>query len=270
MNPNFRADLHIHSTASDGTLSPFEILDLAEKIGLSGLSITDHDTVAAYTPELLKEAEKRGLRLVTGVEFSTTYENGPVHILGYNFDLGDTELRNFCQRHRENREKRNRKMVVLLQKKGLEITFEEIEHQGTMGRPHIADLLVKKGYIADHNQAFKRYLGEGKCCYVPAEPVTVEETLDVIHKAKGLAFLAHPHLGRMRTVKKLLEFPFDGLECYYARFPLNEEKPYLQLAESQNLLISGGSDFHGAIKPHNPLGASWIDEERFNQICQSR
>lgn len=270
MKSEFRADLHLHSTASDGTLTPLEILDEAVKTRLSGLSITDHDTVASYTPELFSEAEKRGLRLLSGVEFSSTYEKGPVHVLGYNLDLANQNLHLFCERHQNIREKRNRKMIALLQKRGIQVAYEEIIHQGTIGRPHIAALLVKKGYVTDYNQAFKRYLGEGKACFVPAEPITVEETLAVIHEAKGLAFLAHPHLERMRIVKKLLSLPFDGLECYYARFPLNEEEPYLKLAKEKNLLISGGSDFHGSLKLHNPLGASWIDEERFNQICRFR
>lgn len=259
--------MHIHSIYSDGSLSPEDVLKLAAQKGLNGVSITDHDTIAAY-PEAEKWAEETGVRLVTGVEFSCYFEGINVHVLGYNFSLEGTEIPKLCKRHTKRREERNRAIIEKLKEQHIHIEERELKgHQ--VGRPHIAEVLARKGYVRDIKEAFSWYLGEGKKGYVQGETFSVEETIGVIHADGGKAFLAHPHLlpKRKLWVKKLLQHPFDGIECYYARIPLDEEKRWIALAEAKGVLISGGSDYHGAYKPSNILGSSWIDEERFNLIA---
>ena len=258
----YRADLHCHSTCSDGTSTPSEILHLAKEKGLNGIAITDHDTLDAYTKDLFKKAESIGIKLFVGVEFSTRYKGYPVHLLGY--DLQKTpEILAFCEMHQERRQSRNR--AILEKLKRLSIVIDEKElgspKDRTIGRPHIAEILLKKGLVSSIQEAFDSYIGEGKPCFEPGDSVTPEETIQKIHKAGGKAFIAHPHLVRKGSVlNALLEMPFDGIECYYGRFH-NHEQRWLKLAEEKGWLVSGGSDFHGAIKPHIELGCSWTPEE---------
>ncbi len=262
--------MHVHSIYSDGSLTPEDLLKLAAQKGLQGLSITDHDTIAAY-PNALKKAKEAKIHLITGVELSCHFEGLNVHILGYNFSLEGTEISKLCVRHTRRRQNRNRAIIEKLQ--ALNIHIEEKDLNGhQVGRPHIAQVLQRRGYVRDIKEAFTRYLAEGKPAYVLGETFTVKETIDVIHADGGKAFIAHPHLlpKRKLWLKKLLELPFDGIECYYARFPLDQEKKWLELVEDKELLICGGSDYHGEFKPQNILGSSWIDETTFNQILDRK
>jgi predicted metal-dependent phosphoesterase TrpH len=271
MTAPFRADLHCHTTCSDGSATPSEVVQNAVKIGLNGLSITDHDTIDAYATAL-PEADKLKLRMISGVEFSATLKDISIHILAYSFDLRKAVIRDYCHKHQLRREERNSGILGLLSQHGMPITEAELAEAAnsqnypgrTIGRPHIAKAMINKGYVDTVQNAFKKYIGEGKSCYVPGVAFSIEETLHVIHQAKGLAFIAHPHLiEKSSTVKDLLNMPFDGLEAYYGKFEVNIQDKWVRLAKKKNLLISGGSDFHGEIRPHVPLGASWIDEENF-------
>ena len=137
----------------------------------------------------------------------------------------------------------------------------------TVGRPHIAQVLVKKGYVNNVAEAFLKYIGEEKPCYVRGETFSVEETISVIRDAKGVAIIAHPHLIKdSGIVLKLLEMGFDGLEGYYAMFPLKQQERWIKIAKNKKWLITGGSDFHGAVKPMIPLGCSWIGEDSFRHL----
>ncbi len=263
---SFRADLHCHSTCSDGTATPEELIFLAKKIGLKGLSITDHDTVSAYTSAIPVAAEA-GILLGVGIEFSCDFQGYSVHVLGYNFPLEDAGILALCTRHQERRKDRNALMLEKLRRKGLPIDPAELLAHGTVGRPHIAQAMVEKGYVASVREAFQCYLGEGQSCYEKGEPFPVEDALRIIHAAQGKAFLAHPHLyNRQRMIKKLLELPFDGIECYYAKCSPDQERRWRTIAMERGLLLSGGSDFHGSIKPSLPLGCSWVDEAAFYKI----
>lgn len=263
--PTFRADLHTHTTCSDGTLSPLELLENAIKIGLRGLSITDHDSIDAYEIAIPK-AKELGILLGTGVEFSSQYRDCNVHILGYGYDLNDSGIQAFCKKHKERRCNRNRAILEKLAKQSMPIEEEELQGN-TIGRPHIAQLMVKKKYVASIKEAFSYYLGDHKICYVPSHVFSIEETISIIHQAKGKAFIAHPHLLKEgKIIKELLQFSFDGVECYYSRCHLEKEKRWIKIAKEKGLLMSGGSDFHGSIKPDIPLGCSWVDEETFYQI----
>ena len=268
----FRADLHMHSTASDGADTPLELLDLCQKAGLSGLSITDHDTVAAYTPALFIEAKKCRLKLGTGVEFSTRYKGKSIHILGYNIDVSCPDLLEFCASHQRRRYKRNLAMCQKLAKMGMPIGDDWLlDESGDpiagMGRPHIAKKMVEKGYIKSIKSAFSRFVGDGKCAFVESDIFSTDETIELIHASCGKAFIAHPQLIKHnRIVKDLIEMPFDGLEAYYGTFGKGHEEKWLEIAQEKNWMISGGSDYHGDIKPENRLGSSYVTEKNFEDI----
>lgn len=262
----FRADLHCHTTCSDGTLSPVELVNLAHESGLSGLSITDHDTLDAYETAI-PAAKEKGIILGTGIEFSCLFLQKSVHILGYDYSLKSEEIRKFCLSHQKRRIERNRAILEKLRRLRMPIEESELGGKGTIGRPHIAQIMVQKGFVGSIKEAFNIYIGDGKCCYDAGTGFSAEETIDLIHKAQGKAFLAHPHLlDHGRWVQKLLQLPFDGVECHYSRLPAEKEKRWLRLAKEKGWLISGGSDFHGDVKPQIPLGCSWVDQETFNKI----
>ncbi len=267
-----RADLHCHSTASDGSLSPTELVHLAKKENLWGLSITDHDTIDAYKTAL-PAAQDCGIHLGTGIEFSCDYKGSSIHILGYDFLLTDAGLQDFCLRHQTRRQDRNRAILDKLFKHGFLIDEQELlllSHHKTVGRPHIAQQLVKKGYVSSIQEAFNKYLGDGKPCYAPGTPFSIVETINVIHKAQGKAFIAHPHLlSKKIPLQELLKLPFDGIECFYSRFSQDSAKSWVKIAQEKKWLISGGSDFHGLIKPEIALGSSFIGKEEFERIFKN-
>lgn len=273
----FRADLHCHTTCSDGTKTPEQIVMLAKELGLSALSITDHDSIEAYSAAV-PIAKEQGITLLPGVEFSSTLEGDSVHILGYGISLNSPAITALCIRHATRRQKRNSAMLDRLTSRGMPLTEEDLiatlapedaPLHHTIGRPHIALAMIKKGYVASVQEAFNKYLGEGKLCYVQGDEIQVDETISAIHAARGIAVLAHPHLIKNDVlIRKLLKQPFDGLECYYGRFPTDVHQRWLKLAKKHNLLITGGSDFHGDTKPNLNLGCSWIDAELFQALQQ--
>lgn len=276
MSSSFRADLHCHSYYSDGSDSPEQLILAAKAIGLSGLAITDHDTVEAYD-DALDIAAKHNFPLLTGIEFSASYKNEPVHILAYGFSHKHPAIVELCKRHTLRRKDRNRRILQALKKLGIIITEEELENvrlpqeksiKRTIGRPHIAILLMEKGVVSNFKEAFNKYLGEGKAAFDPGERITVEETIRTIHEAKALAVIAHPHLIEKASIlRALLKMRFEGLEAYYAKMEPDREQRFVKLAKEHNWLITGGSDYHGLIlKPQNPLGSSWVNEETFNKL----
>lgn len=270
---DFRADLHCHSTCSDGTMTPKELIDLAIQNQLNGLSITDHDTIDAYH-EAMPVAQNAQFPLISGVEFSTTFKNQSVHILAYSFALNAVPIQQLCARHIQRRLKRNQDILDRLCSNHMPLDMEDLTYDNshfahTVGRPHIAMAMIKKGYIQTINEAFQRFIGEGKPCYVAGENIDLEETLAIIHAAKGLAVIAHPHLiQNVSLLRQLLELPFDGIEGYYGRFHASNHQRFLKIAARKNWLITGGSDYHGTIKPLIQLGNSWIGEETFSILYQ--
>jgi len=267
----FRADLHCHSTCSDGTFTPAEIITLAQKIGLKAISITDHDNISAYD-EAIPLCRELKIELLTGVELSSSYEDKSVHILGYGFTPNNPIIQAFCNRHAERRTSRNTAILELLKKHGMPLTQEEITPPPTtfkpsIGRPHIALAMVKRGYTTSLQEAFKKYLAEGRPCYTHGTVFSVEETLETIHQAGGLAIIAHPHLiPNQQILRSMLEMKFDGIECYYGNFGPDQHKRWLEIAKKKDWLITGGSDFHGSNKPMIDLGCSWIGEDTFQAL----
>ncbi|MBS0615461.1 MAG: PHP domain-containing protein [Verrucomicrobia bacterium] len=271
----FKADLHCHSTSSDGSLTPEELIIKAQKMGLQGLSITDHDTVGAYETAI-PAAKANNIRLGSGIELSCDFQRLHIHILGYDFDVNSPKIHQVCELHRQRRLHRNREILIKLEKRGMKIAEEDLVQKTkgkTAGRPHIAALLVEGGYVKSIRQAFDQWIGDGKPCYAPGAEFPIEEGIDAIHAAGGKAFLAHPHLAEMVYPKPIpweaiLSLPFDGIECYYGNFPAKSAKRWLDIAEKKHWLVSGGSDFHGVAKPDIELGTTVVDEGIFNSIFE--
>lgn len=269
--PFFRADCHCHTTHSDGTLDTKALLDHAKESQLQGLSITDHDTIDAYD-EALAYAKHLNIQLISGIEISAEHRHISVHVLGYAFDLNNPELISFCQRLQQDRESRNQKILERLCALNMPIAMEELRArfgQITLGRPHIAKVMVAKGYVNSMQSAFSRFLGEKARCYVSGFQVDVPEAIQLIQSAGGFAVLAHPHyLQPQRILRELELMPFDGIEAYYGHLSLKQEQPWLELAKKKNWLVTGGSDFHGEKKSFQRLGCAWTPESIFEIFTQ--
>jgi len=261
MSDLFRADLHCHSSCSDGDLTPKEIVAEAVKAGLQGLSITDHDTIDAY-PEVLAEAEKADIKMLPGVELSTLHGGHSVHVLAYGFAPDNVVMRDLCESQMKRRQGRVERIVKLLCDLGMKV---EVIIDGAVGRPHVAKAMVKAGYVSSVMEAFRKYLTEGKSAFVPTDAVSVEEAIDTIHKAGGLAVLAHPVLiRRNRLLRHMLDMPFDGLEAFYGNFSSQEKKRFLAIAQNLGWVPTGGSDFHGPSTRYQVLGSSWAPKDSFD------
>ncbi|MGM0440409.1 MAG: PHP domain-containing protein [Chlamydiota bacterium] len=264
----FRADLHCHTSCSDGLITPAELCLEASKQGLQGLSITDHDSIAAY-PAACGVADALDLLLLPGVEFSAFHHGVTVHILGYGFAVPNRVLEDFCQRHLERRRLRNNRIIEKLAQLGIDIDPSFLGEDRAVGRCHIAQALVQGGWVNSVKEAFQRYIGDGKPAYYRGPVFSASETIDVIHQSGGMAILAHPHLIKSDSaVDSLLTLPFDGLEAYYARFYPEQERRWLKVAEKHQWLVTGGSDFHGNIKPRNTLGCSWVGRDTFDILWE--
>ena len=263
----FRADLHCHSTCSDGTLTPEELIHLAKKMGLSALSITDHDTVEAYETNVFDIARDFEISLKVGVEFSSAHEKHNIHILGYSFPHNNPLIKQFCTEHQSRRQNRNRNILDKLKAHNMPIDENELAAYGTVGRPHIAEQMILKGYVKNYREAFDKYIGDYQPCYDAGESFSVQETIDIIHQAGGKAFFAHPIFVRSpQVVEQLLSLGFDGIECYYGMMKYDQKLKWVEMAKKHNLLISGGSDFHGSLTPDILLGMSWVDQHDYSLI----
>jgi 3',5'-nucleoside bisphosphate phosphatase len=261
-----RADCHCHTLFSDGTLSPVALLELAKRQSLTGLSITDHDTVEAYETAL-PFAQTLGIEMVSGVEISAEFRNVSIHVLGYAFDLHHPGLLQFCKELQHTREQRNLEILHKLAKLEMPIALDEIKAvfpHGTIGRPHIAKMMVSKGYVKTAEKAFDKYLGNNCRAYVKGALFEVEEAIELIHQAGGYAVIAHPHFIKPKSLMTALsDMPFDGIEAYYGRLSLSQEQPWIRLAHQKNWLVTGGSDYHGETKSHAILGSAWTPEDNF-------
>jgi hypothetical protein len=261
-------DLHIHSTASDGTLSPAEIISLAMRIGLGAISITDHDSIAG-SREALIYGVPDSLGFLTGVEISAeptpSYPGaGSIHILGYDLRVDDPELNRALEKLQDSRRHRNPEIIARLNKLGISIRIEEVEREaagGQPGRPHIAKLLVKKGVVKTMDDAFDRYLGNGKPAYVDKFRIESSQAIELINAAGGLPVLAHPCLLELETAEQLDELlremtsmGLKGLEVYYPQHSPEQTRQYSDLARHHDLLMTGGTDFHGDIQPEIQMG----------------
>ena len=256
-------DLHTHSTCSDGTLTPEELAAAALEMGLEAAALTDHDTVSGVE-RFLAAASGTPLHAVPGVELASMLFNKDIHIVGLFIDPRNGTLLSALEQMRLWREARNAEMVEKIRSKGYEISMDEVLTEAggeSVGRPHMAAVLLRKGYFENMQGVFNRLIGRNGSCYVCRQYYPVDACIRLIHEAGGLAIWAHPlhaaHGARAALRKigsRLVSYGLDGLECYYSMFAEQQQTDALEFANARSLLISGGSDFHGASHPQVKMG----------------
>lgn len=256
-------DLHTHSTYSDGTLSPRELINLAQKHNIEALALTDHDTINGIE-EAVMQGQKLGIEVIAGIEISALHNNTNMHILGYGFNVNDNLLAESINTIQMARQERNKKIIEKLKKMGHEISYDELSREKgrQTGRPHIARLLVKKGYVKNIAAAFKYFLKDGGPAYEEGYKLDAKDAINVIQKAGGLAVLAHPaKISLSKTsvdnsIAQLASYGLDGIEVFYPRHSQKEIKKLKKIVALHNLLLTGGSDFHGIKEHGDTLGGS--------------
>ena len=264
-------DLHTHSNASDGRSTPTEVIALADRIGLAAVALTDHDTTAGLA-EARTAAESFGdLNFVPGIELSAMFSSGSLHILGLGIDEKAPELSALTRNLIEARNQRNPKIIARLRELGMDVEFSDVlavmsdsptsTGDRVVGRMHIAEALRRKGYVHSTAEAFKRYLGDTGSAFVDKERLAPREVIEPIHRAGGLAILAHPvHLDYGNSaqltlmIRRLVDAGIDGLEVVHPDHSPLQSRTCLQLARRLGLVATGGSDYHGQAKPHVRLG----------------
>lgn len=256
-------DLHVHSSCSDGTLTPSELVSCAVQKGLAAFALTDHDTTAGLS-EAAGAARAAGIELIPGIELSTEYGGRDIHILGLGIDRENAAFQAHLAAFRASRDLRNEKMIQKLSAEGIRISQEDMQNvypDCVWTRAHFAAYLLEHGYVHDRREAFDRYLGDHARCFVPREKVTPLQAIELIHRGGGCAVLAHPllyHMSQSRLdelAALLAEHGLDGLEAVYSANTPSDEAAMRALASKYGLCITGGSDFHGANKPGIELGS---------------
>lgn len=261
-------DLHSHSTASDGSKSPAELVAAARDAGLAAIALTDHDTTAGVG-EAVDAGARFGIRVVAGVELSATVDEREFHVLGLHIDRATT-LEEALHTFRDTRVARAREIVARLNELGVSVTFDAVLGQAAgaaIGRPHIARVLIGEGWARDSRDAFDRYLGSGRPAYVPKHRLSVRDAFTLIHDAGGLAVLAHPGPeGRRELIERFVALGLDGIEVRHPGHSAEDVARLGALAGFFGLVSSGGSDWHGASEGPRVLGAmrvpaSWLEEQ---------
>ena len=271
LGTRFGIDLHTHTTASDGSLSPTALVQHAHEVGLAALAVTDHDTISGLQ-EAEAEAQRLGLDFLPGVELSVEDKDGRFHLLGYGFDPQFPELAEKLLALRRSRAARNTQMADKMAALGLPVTMDDVrdaarkhaedgEEAEVIARPHFAQALIAKGIVGSVSEAFDKYLASGKPLYQAKEVLTPADAIALLHRAGGVAVMAHPGLVALskpalaaRVTSLAEDAGMDGIEAYYSQHSPAETAFFLDLAREHNLLVTGGSDFHGTPKPHVPLG----------------
>lgn len=258
-----RVDLHVHSTASDGRLTPAEVIREAAERGLSYIALADHDSVAGIAAAKAAAKSLPQLKVIPGIEISTDIPQGEVHILGYFIDYTDPELLANLDRFKNSRLRRAKEMVAKLEGLGVHVDWQrvqEISGSSTIGRPHIAQAMMEKGYAASFKEVFDEYLGHGRPAYVEREKMLPAEAVAIIVKAQGLAVLAHPLTVNEpeAMISELKPAGLAGIEAYYNGYTAEEVDQLVEMAQRHNLIATGGSDYHG-IEPDNETAIGGAD-----------
>ncbi|MFH1682171.1 MAG: PHP domain-containing protein [Candidatus Woesearchaeota archaeon] len=261
-----KADLHVHTTISDGTFSPSQVVFIAAKIGLQAIAITDHDSVGGIdeaTETLRKYSNHINVEIISGVEISTDFPNGRMHILGFCINHGNADLNALLERGKESRKNRELGIIEKLNSLGMSITIDEVRAitgKKDLSRPEFAKALLHKKCVADIHEAFSRYLKKGMPAYVRRDKVGPAEAIDAIRAAGGIPVLAHPTQLKLGTedlrelIADLVPKGLQGIEVYYPSHTRSETDDYTRIAEQHHLIQTGGSDFHGLEKPAIWLG----------------
>lgn len=282
-------DLHVHSTASDGTMSPTKLVDYAIQKGLTAIALTDHDTVSGldeiieYADSLCKRGVKNVPKIIPGIEFSTDVNGSDVHIVGLFVDYKSKAFTDYLDKFIASRELRNEKICNLLKADGYDFSYEELKSRfngSTITRAHFARLFFEKGYVKNFQEAFDRFIGDRCKYYIPREKVDPEMAIELILKADGIPILAHPvlyHLSDQKLdalVGRLKKCGLIGIEAIYSTYAPSEERQIRRLAEKYHLLLSGGSDFHGDNKKNIDLGTGmgklYVPDDILDKLEQVR
>ena len=278
-------DLHVHSNISDGTLSPSKVIDLAIQHGLKAIALTDHDTVGGINEAYMRASyyKQKGIdfTFIPGVELSVGYKKRDIHILGLYIDSKSKEFLALLNQMVTEREERNQKMIKNFQNDGIQITMEELKEESkdaVITRAHFAKILVRKHYASSTKEAFDKYLNEDGKYYVNRKFITPEQAIDAILKASGVPILAHPMLYHLpdeeldSLIARLTEHGLKGIETIYSTYSSEEEQKVRALASKYNLILTGGSDFHGEVKPDISIGTGRgnlvIPDELLNQFSK--
>jgi len=265
-----KVDFHVHSTASDGTYTPEEIILLSKKENIEIISITDHDTIDG-----IKNLRVNGIKFISGLEISAEYPS-TLHILGYGFNINDEKLNKTLDLLKKYRLERNKMILEKIQRYGFNITMDELIKEANgkhIGRPHFASLLVKKGYVENLNIAFEKYLKKGALFYEDKKRLEMDKAIELISNAGGIAVLAHPYQTKLEgkelenLVKKLVGFGLKGIEVYYSKHTPQMIEEYEKLAEKYGLVKTAGSDFHGKNTPDIKLGIE-IEKEKIKMFLE--
>ncbi|MBI4278733.1 MAG: PHP domain-containing protein [Armatimonadetes bacterium] len=265
-----RIDLHTHTTASDGLLSPTRLIEEAVRRRVGVLAVTDHDTTDGVD-EAMEAGRRLGVEVIPGVELNTDVAGSEVHILGYYIDHRREDLQRFLRERRGMRWERARQMVVKLNGLGMAVDFGRVlalAHDGSVGRPHVARALIEAGHVASMEEAFRKYIGRNCPAYVERVRLTPFEAVAVIRQARGIPVMSHPGpAARNEMIPALVEAGLEGIEAYYPEHSPGETKYYLSLAERYGLVVTGGSDFHGAdIGGRVPLGSQYVPAEMLDRL----
>lgn len=260
-----RIDLHMHSTFSDGVLTPTELVDKAVDAEVDVISLTDHDCLDGL-PEAMRAGQEKGVEVVTGCELSCEYRGRDLHVLGYGVDPHHDAFQNALHQFRETRHKRGIKIVEKLNGLGVNIEPAEVlakAGEGALGRPHIAAVLVDKGVVSKPGEAFDKYIAEGGPAYVGKYKMSTREAIDHIQGADGLAFIAHPgvFLENIDELFDLIAEGFDGVEVYHPTHTSRRAEELKEIADKEGLLVSGGTDFHGFSGRDMAMGGLKIPDE---------
>lgn len=272
--PDF-VDLHIHTNHSDGRQSPREVVDRACQLGLKAIAITDHDSVSGYT-EAARYARGKGIEVVPGIELSSAQADEDIHILGYLIRPGNKKLAETVKRFRRIRAERGKKMVKRLARLGIRIDYEEVLAAAAgapVGRPHVAEVLTARGMVRSYNQAFDKYLALNGPVYVPKAKLLPSQAIDLIHRAGGVAVMAHPMLtDRDKVIPELVTVGLDGLEIYHPSHTRAARKRYRQMARRYELICTGGSDAHGRNGRYGEIGEEHVPYSCLEQLkaCRAR
>jgi predicted metal-dependent phosphoesterase TrpH len=265
------ADLHLHTRYSDGTFTPRELVEHAARLGFAAIAVTDHDTLDAI-PEALSAGQEFGVEIIPGVEITSAFDTQELHMLAYLFadSWRDPSLRALLDRATEVRQQRVEQFIIKLNELGVPLTVEDVRacsNCGTVGRPHVAMALHKRGYVSSVDEAFARFLKRGKPAYVERYRMTASETIGHIKRAGGVAVLAHPGLNNLDDdIPTMVDEGLGGIEVWHSRHSAGQVRHYLQMAETLGVCATGGSDCHGAGRDGMLLGRIKLPYERVEAL----